>query len=322
MQAKPSHALGPELSLPLDQPFTRRTALAAGLRDKQLGALVTAGYLRRPIPGVYVASQLPDSINLRASVLALVVPAGSFVCDRTAAWLHGAPMALAPNEHLSVPPVSCFRPADAGRLRNGLATSGERTVAPGDLMHLNGVLVTTPLRTALDLGRLQRTRDLALGGMDAMLRLRRFSHDELLEAVPRFRRQRGVRQPESLAPLADGRAESFGESALRRRWLDAGLPRPQLQIPILENGRVIFWLDMGLEEWLFAAEYDGAAWHSSPEQVAADNARRSWLDEQRRWAIEVFRQEHVWGLRQDADLRLAAAFRRARATFASRTFII
>src|SRR5215213_5163365 len=111
MQAKPSHALDPELSLPLDQPFTRRTALAAGLRDKQLGALVTAGYLRRPIPGVYVASQLPDSINLRASMLALVVPAGSFVCDRTAAWLHGAPMALAPNEHLTVPPISCFRPA-------------------------------------------------------------------------------------------------------------------------------------------------------------------------------------------------------------------
>ncbi|HET6920602.1 MAG TPA: hypothetical protein VFI46_14220, partial [Jiangellaceae bacterium] len=89
-----------------------------------------------------------------------------------------------------------------------------------------------------------------------------------------------------------------------------------------ENGRVIFWLDMGLEEWLFAAEYDGAAWHSSPEQVAADNARRSWLDEQRRWAIEVFRKHHVWGLHQDADLRLANAFRRARATFASRTFII
>jgi hypothetical protein len=189
-------------------------------------------------------------------------------------------------------------------------------------MELNGVLVTTPLRTALDLGRLQRNRDLALGGMDAMLRLGVFSHDELLGAVPRFRAQRGVRQLESLAPLADGRAESLGESALRRRWLDAGLPRPQLQIPIFENGRIIFWLDMGLVEWLFAAEYDGVAWHSSPDQVAYDNARRGWLDVQRRWAIEVFRKEHVWGLRQDADLRLQAAFRRAQATFASRTFII
>jgi hypothetical protein len=38
--------------------------------------------------------------------------------------------------------------------------------------------------------------------------------------------------------------------------------------------------------------------------------------------IEVFRKENVWGRHQDADVRLAAAFCRARATFASRTFIV
>jgi hypothetical protein len=271
---------------------------------------------------VYVATQLPDSLALRASVLSLVVPPGSFVCDRSAAWLHGAPAALAPNEHLSVPPVSCFRPADGGRLRNGLAVSGERTVIASDLMELCGILVTTPLRTALDLGRLQPTRDLALAGLDAMLRLRLFDPLELVEAVDRFKGERGVRQLRYLAPLADGDAESPGESALRLRWYDAGLPRPRLQISIVVNGREIFRLDMGLEDWLFAAEYDGKEWHASDEQVEADDSRRLWLRMQRRWQIEVFGNQHVYGLRQNADVRLAHAYAKARATFASRTYII
>ena len=63
-----------------------------------------------------------------------------------------------------------FKHADAGRLRNKLATSGERTVLPRDLMDVGGLCVTTPLRTALDLGRFL-TRDQALSALDALLRL-------------------------------------------------------------------------------------------------------------------------------------------------------
>lgn len=308
--------------LPVEVPFTVQQALAAGLTERRLRTLVGAGYLRRPVRGAYVASHLADSLVLRAQILSLVVPEGSFVCDRTAAWLHGAPAALAPNEHLSIPPVSCFRPSDEGRLRNPLALSGERAVLSRDLMEINGVLVTTPLRTALDLGRLQPTRELKLAGMDAMLRVGGFTLDELLQEIPRFARQRGVVGLRRLAPLDDGRAESPGESALRLRWYDAGLPRPQLQISILVNGREIFRLDLGLEEMLFAVEYDGAAWHSSEEQGDHDADRRDWLATQRCWEIEVFRNRDVYGPRQNADVRLRAAFLAARASLGRRTFII
>ena len=115
-------------------------------------------------------AHLPDSLALRTEVLRLVLPPGCFACDETAAWLHGADMALAPNSHLALPQVSFFRPADEGRLRNPLATSGERTVTPCDLTDVGGLLVTTPLRTALDLGRLRR-RDQALSALDAFLHL-------------------------------------------------------------------------------------------------------------------------------------------------------
>ena len=309
-------------NLPLHEPFSRATALAAGVSDYQLRTLVGEGYLRRPVAGLYVASHVPDSIELRCRLLSLVVPDDCFVCDRTAAWLYAGARALGPNEHLSVPAISCFRPSDAGRLRNTITNSGERAIAPRDLRVVHGLLATTPLRTALDLGRLERTRDLRLHGMDTMLSLGQFTLDELLAEVPRFKRQRGVVMLRVLAPLADGGSESFGESALRLRWHDAAIPRPRTQIPIMVGDIEVARVDMGIEELLLGGEYDGEEWHSDEDQQRHDDERRRFLDEGRGWSIEVFRKEDVFGHHQDADRRLRAAYVEARRTLGERTFII
>ncbi len=109
-----SPLLDSSFPLPLDLPFTRRTALAAGITDGRLARLTRAGLLRHPIREVYVAAQAPDDIAMRIAILRLVVPDDCFVVDRTAAWLHGAPMALAPNDHLVAPKVAMFRHADRG----------------------------------------------------------------------------------------------------------------------------------------------------------------------------------------------------------------
>lgn len=300
-----------DLPLPVDKPFTRSMARAAGVNDQLLQRLYQRGMLRRPVRNVYVGAGVPDSIQLRLAVLSLVVPQGCFVADHSAAWLHAGDVALPPNGHLEVPRLSVFRPADEGRLRNDLTRSGERTVRDDDLTELDGLLVTTPLRTSWDLGRLQQP-DLALAGMDQMLALGVFEHEELVAGLPRFARQRGVVQLRGLVPLVDGRAQSFGESGLRRRWHDAGLPRPELQIPVMVDGRVLYWLDMGLEEERFAAEYDGERWHSDERDRQYDAGRRGWLREERAWWIEVFRNENVYGQRQDATERLATAHRELR----------
>jgi hypothetical protein len=307
--------------LTLDAPFTRAQALSAGVTDKRLRTLVRRGFLRRPVLGVYVCAHVPDSLALRAEVLRLVLPPGCFACDETAAWLHGADMALAPNSHLVLPRVSFFRQADEGRLRNPLAVSGERTVAARDLTEVRGLLVTTPLRTALDLGRL-RHRDQALAALDAFLHLGLVTPEQLAASLERFARQRGVVQLRWLVSIADGRAESAGESALRIRWYDAGLPRPQLQISIMRNGVELYRLDLGLEELLFAAEYDGVDFHSAPEQRSHDEGRRAELRETLRWLLEVFDHTHVYGRQQNADVRLRAAYLRARSTLGERTFIL
>ncbi|MFC6288570.1 hypothetical protein ACFP3Q_15400 [Nocardioides sp. GCM10027113] len=312
----------PTFPLPHDQPFTRAMARDAGLTDKQLGALRSEGWLRHPMRGLYVGSHVPDTLAVRSAALALVVPPDSFVTDFAAAWVHAGDIALPPNAHRETLTPEVFRFPGRNRLRNDLMRSGQRRVRPGDLMVVGPLVVTTPLRTAVDLGRLQWSDDLAMHGMDRMLALGDFTLDDLLMQVPRFRGDRGVVRLRCRAPMADGRSASFGETVLRNRWRSAGLPRPELQIPVYEDGRVLFWLDMGLEELLFAAEYDGIDWHAGREQVAHDLERREWMAERRAWHIEVFTRDHVFGRQQDACERLARAIRAARASMGERVILL
>lgn len=294
---------------PTNEPFTRTRAHELGMTDHVLHGACRRGRLRRLLRGVYADVSLADTLALRAQALRLVVPPDCFVADRTAAWLHGAD-ALAPNEHLTVPTVSVFRRPGFGRLRNQLTTSGERGVRLRDLTVVHDLVATTPLRTALDLGRLQR-RDVALAGMDAMARIGAVTTEELLADVERFARMRGVVQLRQLAPLVDGLSGSAGESTLRLRWLDAGLPRPTLQIPVRRPDGRYFYLDMGLPEHRFGAEYDGVDWHSSPAQCRRDRFRRKWLREEEAWTLLVHTREQVYG-QQLAMVQLTEAWREHR----------
>jgi hypothetical protein len=302
--------------LPTDMPFTSAQARAEGVSRAVLIELCRLGLLRRPIRSVYVATQVGDSVELRARALSLVVPGDCVICDRHAGWLHGADMVLAPNEHLELRPISVFRPSGHGRLRNELSDSGERNLTPADVVELHGLRVTTPIRTAWDLGR-QRNRDAALSGMDAMLRLGRFGSAELVAGVPRFRGMRWVTVLRELAPLADGRAESPGESVLRLRWIDLALPTPRPQIPVvLPDGRCVY-LDVGNESLRCAAEYNGYEWHSSPEQVVHDQARLTEI-ERADWIIEPVTAKNLWGPTQDIDRILFDVVARARRRFGGR----
>ncbi|MFL6080730.1 MAG: type IV toxin-antitoxin system AbiEi family antitoxin domain-containing protein [Ornithinibacter sp.] len=201
--------------LPLDRPFKTGDATEVGISPAVLRRMVREGLLRRVLKGVYVDAAAEDDLRMRARAVSLAVPSTAVVTDRTAAWLHGVDV-LRPGDHLVPPPVEVFQAPGCTRVRTAANQGGERTLSPQDIEEVHGVRVTTPLRTALDLGRLTR-RDQALSALDALLRLERFTQADLLTSVERFRRQRGVVQLRELAPLADGRAESPGESVLRLR---------------------------------------------------------------------------------------------------------
>lgn len=291
------------------RPFTAAHAAEHGVPGWRLTRSVEDGRVRRLLRNVYVAEHVPDTLDLRCRALQLVVPGDVFVCDTTAAWLYVGDKALPPGAHRQVPTVSCFRPSDAGRLRNGLTVSGERWIAPADLQEVGGLVVTTPLRTAVDLGRLQPTADLRVWGMSCLLGLGTFTVEQLKCQVVRFARQRGIVLQRVLVERVDGGLDSFGEAALCNRWWDAGLPRPETQVEVDRGGgRTPYAIDLGLPEQRFGGEYDGEAFHSSGDQVEHDEARRDWLRRERSWLVEPFRKHHVFGHLQSAERRLREAY--------------
>lgn len=297
--------------LPPHEPFTFAQAVGAGLSRRELRALVDAHLVRRVVRGVYQPSTVPDDLRTRARALALVTPPGCIVVDRHAGWLLGAEMVLAPGEHVELRPLSLYRSPGAGRLRNGLTASGERDLRDEDVTEVHGLRTTTALRTAFDLGRVRRAEE-AISGLDSMLRLGAFDHEELLAGVERFRRTRWVTTLRAIAPLADGRSESPGESVTRLRCHESGLRAMVPQLEVRRDGFLIARLDLGDEALMAAVEYDGAEWHSSPAQIAYDRARRGAVREDG-WLIEAVTKSNVFGHHRDIELILTRLGDEARA---------
>jgi very-short-patch-repair endonuclease len=290
----------------LATPFTTAEARTAGISRKVLRRMVVQGLLREPLRGVYIDSAQPDSVLLRARSAAKVIPAGAVVCDRTALWIHGAEI-VGPDGRYEFPPIDVFRLAGLARVRRPQCRGGTRTLEPRDLMEVDGVLVTTPLRSALDLGRLTRRED-ALAALDALMRVGGFRVPDLTAELPRFRGARGVRQLRQLVPLADGRAESPAESLTRLRLLDAGLPAPAVQFEVCNViGVVIYRLDLAYPELMLAIEYDGQEHHTSSADRAHDRERRAYL---RRlgWTFVILTADDVYG----RDAQVAEIVRRER----------
>jgi hypothetical protein len=282
--------------LPFSVPFTTAMALDYGVSKDELTTLVRTGLLRRVFSGVYVDSVVPDDTTNRARSLALIVPETAVVTDETAAWLHGVDL-QPPGAFLVAPALHVFQQPGATRIRKQGCQGGERTLLPADIELVEGVRVTTPLRTASDLGRL-RSRDWAMAAFDQLLRLGRFSRDELIAEAPRFRGQRGVVQFRELAPLADQRAESVAESITRIRCIDAGLPALEPQVEIRRGGGWLerAYLDLANRSLRFAVEYDGKAFHTSREQRDRDRRRRGWVSREENYGFAVLTDRHVFGV--------------------------
>ena len=242
--------LGPDAPLPTDRPFTYAEALAEGVGSKLLTQLVRSGHLRHVLHGVYVATQVPDSLRMRVRALKLVVPDHGVVVDRTACWLHVVD-ALPRRAAYEMPPLEVYSTAASRTRRDGVA-SGIRELRPVDIEVIDGLRVTTKLRTACDVGRLVWRYD-AIGALDGLVRAG-LSRDELVDAVARFTGHRGVRQLRQLVPIIDPLAESMPESALRFHWHESDLPWPECQIWVHDDdGRPVFRIDIGHREVRYGA---------------------------------------------------------------------
>jgi hypothetical protein len=279
--------LAPQYLLPED-PFTRAHAMSLGVDEAELDRLIECGLVRRVLRGVFQRSDQPDTLVNRVKAMRLVMKPFMGVRDRTAAWLHGVDV-FAFWELEILPPVELLATRGNTRPRRRGCRGRTRDLMDEDLCLVDDVLITTPVRTAMDLGATLRRRD-ALAALDAFMRICGVTHEEMHELLPRFAGRRGVVQLRELIPLATPKAESSGESWTRLAIIDDGLPAPTPQVWVHEGARRKFRVDLAYEKCKVAVEYDGEHFHESEDQQAHDEARRSWL-RKRGWTVIVVNRD-------------------------------
>ena len=275
-------------------PFRRSDALRRGIPTRALRELQRAGTLRQPLRGVLVPAACPDDVTVRARAAQLVLPEGAVACRGTAAWLLGVD-ARAPGDQDRPPDVECAVPRGVTPARRPGLRCYAVDLHPQDLTVLAGVTCTTATRTAVDLARWS-TPGMGLAVLDRMARLGLVVREELVEQVERWRGDPFVARARRLVGLLDARAESFGESWLRLRLLDAGFPAPDLQISLRDDrGVERFRLDLGYVEHRWSCEYDGEAHHLGREAEAADRARRAVIERVWGWSVVGVHKNLVLG---------------------------
>jgi very-short-patch-repair endonuclease len=244
---------------------SRRQLLELGLDRDAIQRRLSSGRLHRVWRGVYAVGR--PQLTRRGEWMAAVIS-----CGPDAHLSHGAAAALwgIRAEGTRTEPgriIDVTVPTRVTRRRTGIRRH-RRGLPAVDLTSRDGIRVTSPIRTLMDLASyVQRAR---------------------LEAAINDADKLGLVDPETLRSALDERAGSPGaallrstldrrtfrltDSELERRFLPlartAGLPRPETGCRI--NGfKVDFhWPDLGL-----VVETDGLRYHRTPAQQATDRVR-------------------------------------------------
>lgn len=259
-------------SVDLTVPFSRSTALRAGISDDQL---------RRDYQQVIHGWWLPAHIEVSGPMLRRTAlracATGSFLSHHSAAAQLGA----------VIPSV--------GEVHIGTTTTARVTIEgihwhrfkrSPDVRWIDGLPCTTEAETFVDLGWSLSLVDLVVYA-DSLARRR---PDLLVQFRSRSVRSigRGAVRAREAADLARSLVESPYETRLRLLIVLAGLPEPEVNHEVLDDeGHVVYRLDLACADHRLAFEYDGRHHIRREGQWEADLRRREHL-ESMGWRILVF----------------------------------
>jgi hypothetical protein len=230
------------------RPFRGSVAVAGGQVTK---AVLRGPRFVRLFPDVYVSAGAEvDHRLLSLAAFELVAGAGGVLAGLSAATVLGADVAArsAPAEVLV---AGHIRPQPRLKVRRGVAIGADRWT-------VRGTAVTSPLRTAWDLGRGPDLVE-AVVAVDALAARGGFAPSALLRRRETSAPVRGCRQLDRVVALADPRAESPMESRLRLLLVTAGLPAPAVQYELVTERGLVARFDLAYPGVKLALEYDGRA---------------------------------------------------------------
>lgn len=201
--------------------------------------------------------------------------------DRTAALLLGIDTYNWTERDLPLIPETAVI-GDRRASRMAALSAHSRDLRPHDILVVEGVPTTTPLRTATDLGCVLK-RWQAFAAMNALAGGYDLDISAFVRELPRHRGRRGVRQLRSLVGHLTPEVESMRESRVLLAIIDAGLPAPLAQYPITVASGEGFRVDFAYPHRRISVEYDGAEFHTATDEQRRRDLRRRDLIRQSGW---------------------------------------
>jgi very-short-patch-repair endonuclease len=251
----------------LTRPQLRELGVSASAVDRRL----RTGRLESLYPEVYVVGGSAKNSLQELLGAVLSMGRGSAISHFSAAGVWG--MLSPPGQvHVATPrprwrekPFVVHRSTDLG---------------PRYIGESDGIPVTTPARTVVDLGAVAGRRTVGLA-LDAALRDGLTTLADVEDVINRVARKGRAGVGHARVVIEQRRlwhteTESVLEDLFRQLVHDAGLPDPQPQVQIRDViGRVVARVDFAYPEHRLAIELDGFRFHSDRESFVRDRARQN-----------------------------------------------
>ena len=268
-------------------PFTYQQARDAGFSKSAIGRRIDSGTWLSLHRGVMCDSAVPASPARAVSAAVLACGPTAAACLRSAAqlWKIDVPSTDDPD----VVVLGSARRRPAGVIVHRTTRLGRSEAAPSD-----GIRVTSPMRTLLDLGAILELRPLELAldrfwrrGLIAPRRLALYLADEWCT------RKRGSAVLRKLAAERCGQGPSGSdiETLLLQLIREANLPLPVRQHPVVTPFGVRY-LDLAYVRERVAIELDGMDSRLDPSVFLDDRARQNLIEAQG-WTFRRFGHAHV-----------------------------
>ena len=263
--------------------FTTAQALAAGVPNREITQRVRRGEWVRLRRGAFTTGDLHAAAGsverhlLHARAAHLTLQAAHAFSHVSAAVVHGLPV-----HDLDLGEVHVTHPAGAGTGRHESGVWHHTGTVPA-VQRVAGLPVLGLARTAFDVARVASPQG-ALVVADAVRR-RGTTAADLRGQLESGMDWPGARSASRLLPLADGRAETPGESIARLVFHQVGLPPDDLQVDVSTDAGD-FRLDFAWTRWRIAGEFDGKVKYGRLVKPGESPSDVAWRERQRELAIE------------------------------------
>jgi very-short-patch-repair endonuclease len=236
--------------------------LACGLTHRAIERRSQAGRLHRIHRGVYAVGHTAGPLRMREAAALLACGDGAALSHRSAGAVWGIVAQLGSAVEVTIVGPDCGA-------RPGVRVRRARHIAPEDIAVREGLLVTGPARTLLDLAAVLGIRALRRAVNEARV-AGLVDESDLWAVLDRCRGRRGAPRLRHL--LADGHGPSLTRSEAERRLLELlsadGLPRPETNVRI---GR--YEVDFLWRAERLVVEVDGFAFHGTRTAFERDRIR-------------------------------------------------